>query len=153
MESILLENIFLLSLEPSGKTDLNGCLTHYASACKNPGIAIVISDLFDPKGYQDGLLALTHKKFDIHLVQVLDHEERFCTKTGNLLLTEIETGERKATFLDKSLLDCYRQKVESFLTTIQTYCSRYGIDYYLHETRIPFEDFLIDYLTRETVFH
>ena len=138
---------FLLSLKPSGKTDLNGCLAHYASICKNPGIAIIISDLFDPKGYEDGLLALTHKKFDIHLVQVLDQEERFCAKSGNLLLTEIETGERKATFIDTALLKRYREKVDSYLSAIQSYCSRYGINYYLHETNNPFEDFLMDYLT------
>ena len=143
---------FLLSLKPAGGTDLDRCLTQYASICKNPGIAIIISDLFDEKGYQDGLLALTHRNFDIHLVQVLDHEELFWTKTGNLLLTEIETGQRKATFLDKSLLESYRQTVERFLSDIQHYCSRYGINYYLHDTRIPFEDFLIDYLTKETIF-
>jgi hypothetical protein len=143
---------FLLSLQSRDTTDVNTCLTEYASVSKNPGIVIVMSDLFDPKGYEDGLKALTYRNFDINLVQILDHEEIFWSKTGNLLLKDIETGEKKVTFLDQALLKRYRKKVETFLATIQSYCSNYGIHYYLYDTRIPFEDFLIDYVTKGTIF-
>ena len=142
---------FLLSLQPSDNTDINTCLSEYASICKRPGIALVISDLFDPKGYQDGLKALTYRNFDIHLLQILDHEELFWSQTGTLVLRDVETGEKKTTFLDKSLLALYHQKMNAFLSEIKRFCGNYGIHYYLYDTSILFEDFLIDYLTKGAI--
>ncbi len=143
---------FLMSLPSKDETDINASLTEYASICKYPGIVIVMSDLFDPKGYQEGLKALAYRNFDVNLVHILDHEELFWSKTGNLILKDIETGEKKVTFLDQALLERYRKKFETFRSNIQTYCSNYGIHYYLYDTRIPFEEFLIDYVTRGTIF-
>ena len=143
---------FLRLLEPAGKTDVNRCLADYASICKNPGIIIIISDLLDSKGYQDGLMDLTSRNFDTHLVQILDHEEIFWSKTGNFLLTELETREKKHSFMDRTLLELYRKKVNTFISNIQNFCNNYGINFYLHDTGIPFEDFLIDYLTKGTIF-
>ena len=142
---------FLLTHEASDQTDVNACLSEYALNCKNPGIAIIISDFFDPKGFQSGLKALAHKKFDINLIQVLDHEELFGMRTGNLLLTEIETGEKKRIFIDRPLLALYRQRIDRFIASIKSYCRQYGLNYYLYDTRIPFEDFMVDYLARGAV--
>jgi hypothetical protein len=143
---------FFLSLNPSDQTNLNGCLAEYASICKNPGIAVIISDLLDPKGYEDGLKALAYRDFDINLIQVLDHEELFWSKTGNLLLRETETGEKKVTFVDKYLLAFYQKKFNAFISNIKSYCGHYGINYFLCDTSIPFEDLLTEYLSKGALF-
>ena len=139
---------FLLSLEPTGETRLNTCLTDFAATRRGEGVVIIISDMFDPTGYREGLLALTYRKFDIHLVHVLDHEERFWSNTGHFLLTDMETGEEKAISLGSGLLAGYRNAVAAYLANLQEVCRQYGIQYYLHDTRMPFEEFLIKYLTK-----
>ena len=131
---------------------MNACLSEYATICRNPGIAVVLSDLFDPKGYQDGLKALTYRNFDVNLIQILDHEELFWSKTGAFLLRDVETGEKRRTSVDTILLERYRQRVETFLADIKYFCSNYGIHYYVHDTSIMFEEFLIDYLTKGAIF-
>lgn len=143
---------FFQSLQPTAQTDLNGSLKEYAAICKNPGIAIVISDFFDPVGYQDGLKALAYRDFDINLIQVMDHEELYWSRTGNLLLNECETGEKKVTFVDKDLLRRYRQKINGFIAGIKNYCGHYGMNYFLCDTRIPFEKLLTDYLSEGALF-
>lgn len=143
---------YLLSLTLDNLTNINACLAEYASICKNPGIAVVFSDLFDPRGYQDGLKALTYRNFDINLIQVLDHEEIFWSKTGTFLLRDVETGEKKRTSVDTALLQRYHQRVAIFLSEIKGFCSNYGIHYYVHDTSIMFEEFLIDYLTKGAIF-
>jgi uncharacterized protein (DUF58 family) len=143
---------FLLSHNPSNQTNVNGCLAEYASICKNPGIAIILSDLFDPKGYEDGLKALAYRNFDINLIHVLDHDELFWSKTGHLSLLETETGENKVTFVDKQVLALYRKKIDAFISKIKNYCSHYGINYFLCDTRIPFEDLLTNYLSKGALF-
>jgi uncharacterized protein (DUF58 family) len=143
---------FFLSLAPSNLTNLNGCLVEYASICKNPGIAVIISDFLDPKGYEDGLNALACRDFDINLIQVMSHEELYWSKTGNLLLHEVETGEKKVTFVDKHLLALYQNKVKAFISKIKRYCNHRGISYFLCDTAIPFENLLTEYLSKGALF-
>jgi hypothetical protein len=83
---------------------------------------------------------------------VLDHEERFWSKTGNLLLRDTETGENKITFVDKQTLTLYQKKIDAFISKIKSYCGHYGINYFLCDTRIPFEDLLTDYLSTGALF-
>ena len=143
---------FFESLKPSDQTNLNGSLKDYAAICKNPGIAIIISDFFDPRGYEDGLKALAYRDFDINLIQVMDHEELYWSKTGNLQLNDCETGEKKVTFIDKNLLELYRKKISVFMAGIKGYCNHYGMNYFLCDTRIPFENLLTDYLSKGALF-
>jgi len=143
---------FLLIHNPCEQTNVNGCLAQYASICKNPGIAIILSDLFDPKGCEDGLKALAYRNFDINLVHVLDHEELFWSKTGHLLLHETETGDSKVTFVNKQVLALYRKKMDAFISKIKNYCSHYGINYFLCDTRVPFEDLLTNYFSKGGLF-
>jgi hypothetical protein len=143
---------FLLALSTFDQTDVNGCLEEYASICKNPGIAIIISDLFDSKGYEAGLKSLAYRNFDINLIHVLDNEEMSWSKTGNLLLHEAETGDNKVTFVDKQLMALYQKKIEAFITGIKSYCAHYDINYYLCNTSVPFEETLTDYLSTGALF-
>ena len=66
------------------------------------------------------------------------------------MLREIETGDKKVTFVDQSLLERYRQKIQDYIAQISAFCGHYGINYHLYDTSIPFEEFLIDYLTKDT---
>jgi Protein of unknown function DUF58 len=143
---------FFQSLKPSNQTNINDSLEAYAATCKNPGIAIVISDFFDPRGYEDGLKALAYRNFDINLIQVMKHEELYWSQTGPLQLTECETGEKKVIFVDKNLLKIYRKKIEEFITAIKNYCSHYGMNYFLCDTHIPFNNLLTDYLSKGALF-
>ena len=68
------------------------------------------------------------------------------------MLNECETGEKKAVFVDKNLLNLYRKKLEAFINGIRNYCSHYGMNYFLCDTQIPFEDLLTDYLSEGALF-
>lgn len=143
---------YLLPLAPHGQTDVNSSLTDYANTCRRPGIAVVISDLLDPKGYADGLKALAYRNFDVNVVQVLDREELAWKQTGNFVMRDIETGEERRTSVDMALLERYQQRVQAFLDGIREVCEKFGMHHYLYDTQVPFEEFLVDYVTRGTVF-
>ena len=42
---------------------------------------------------------------------------------------------------------------EKQLENIKKFCSKNSIDYYFSDTSIPLEDFLLDYLTKGSLFH
>jgi len=144
---------YLLSLKPEGETDINSSLTEYAWACKRPGVAIILSDLLDPKGFAKGLDALNYGGFDITLIQILDREELFPSLNGYLMLKEVETGEETRIALDSALLERYRKRMRHFLENINDLCRKSDIDYYLSDTTIPFEEMLLDYFIKGTLFH
>lgn len=143
---------FLRALEPEGRTRINECLTEYASVRSDPGILLIISDLFDEKGIEDGLTTLRAKNFDTHLIHLLDHEELTWSERGNLRLRESETGEEKQIYIDGPLLELYREKMSRFIAGIRAFCHNYGISFYLYDTGVPFEEFLIDYIVKAPVF-
>ncbi|OGP49733.1 MAG: hypothetical protein A2Y79_05460 [Deltaproteobacteria bacterium RBG_13_43_22] len=143
---------YLTDLKPKGETGLNTSLEDFASLCTRPGLAVIISDLLDTKGFKKGLEALMQRKFKTTLIQVLDHEELLPSLDGYLILKEMETGETKRITLSNDLRSLYRKKMEQFLDEIREFCLTKGIGYYLLDTRIPFEDFLFDYLSDGTLF-
>ena len=143
---------FLSDLKPKGETGLNASLTDFASTCTRPGLAVIISDLLDTKGFKKGLEALIQRKFKTTLIQVLDHEELFPSLDGYLILKEMETGETKRITLSNDLRSLYRKKMEQFLDEIREFCLTKGIGYYLLDTSIPFEDFLFEYLADGKLF-
>jgi hypothetical protein len=82
----------------------------------------------------------------------MDHEELYWSKTGNLLLNDCETGEKKTTYVDKNLLENYHTKINEFIAGIKNYCSHYGMNYFLCDTQIPFETLLRNYLSEGALF-
>ncbi|MBW1766158.1 MAG: hypothetical protein JRJ65_03805, partial [Deltaproteobacteria bacterium] len=142
----------LLSLRPEGGTDINSCLAEYAATCKRPGIAIILSDLLDPNGVEIGLKALRYGNFDITLIQILDPEELHPTLGGYLMMKELESGDTKRITIDHQLQKMYRKNISSLINHVKEFCRNNGIDYFMSDTGIPFEDFLLDYLTKTTLF-
>jgi len=142
---------FLHRLSSEARTNVNECLAEYAATSHYPGILLILSDLFDPQGCEEGLKALAHRHFDVYLIQVLTHEELFWSHTGPLVLQDVETRDTKVTFVDKSLAERYRQRVEAFLTDITRVCGRYGLHHHVYDTSLRFEDFLIEYFSHAAI--
>jgi uncharacterized protein (DUF58 family) len=55
-----------------GLTDLGRTAENFIHRSQRRGLAVVVSDLFDPAGYQRGLDVLRHHRYEPHVVQVFD---------------------------------------------------------------------------------
>ncbi|RPI79979.1 MAG: DUF58 domain-containing protein [Desulfobacteraceae bacterium] len=143
---------FLLALESSGATHFNASLAEYATLSKQQGIAIVLSDVMDPRGFKEGLEALSYGRFHVALLQIMDGTELEPQAVGNLLFKEIETGTSRRMTVDANLLARYRETAREYVNEIREFCLAKGIDYFLCDTRIAFEDFLLDYLAKGRLF-
>ena len=73
------------ALRPAAAPALNDGLAQYALArAKDAGLAVVISDLLDPAGYERGLRALLERRFDVHVVHLLAPDEMNPVLGGDL---------------------------------------------------------------------
>lgn len=136
---------WLKSVQPSGPTDLAASLRDFSLRTNQPGLAIVISDFFDPD-YVKGLAALASRKFEITVLQVLDQEEVEPPLVGDLMLVDSETDQRREVTITQGLLKKYKQRLAEHCGGIEGYCTRYGCNYVRVTNQSPFEDLILSYL-------
>lgn len=137
---------FLESLQASGRTQFNSAIASYVSRNRHPGLAIVISDLLDPAGYQDGLKSLRFAGFDTMIIQILSEEEIEPPYSGSLELLDAETAERRRITVDRRMRDAYRDHLRHYLDGLEEFTLANGIEYLRASTAIPFEQLVLNYL-------
>jgi uncharacterized protein (DUF58 family) len=137
---------FLGALRPSGLTSLGDGMTQYALRARESGLAVLISDLLDPAGYESGLKALLERRFDVHVVHVLATEEMNPSFGGDLRLVDAETGETRDLTLDGEAVKAYRQRLHDFLERAEQFCRSREISYHRVVTDTPVEAFVLSQL-------
>jgi uncharacterized protein (DUF58 family) len=141
------------TLESHGGTNLERVLRTYATHSRKSGLAIVISDLFDPEGYARGLEALAYNHFDVLLVQLVADAELQPQLDGALRLHDIESGQQQRLTVNRRLLELYRQKLAEYFAEIELFCMQRNIEYLRASTTVPFEDLVLQYLRRGFYLH
>lgn len=137
---------FLLRLRPGGTTGLNEGLTSYALRARDPGLAVLISDLMDPSGYESGLRALLERRFDVHVIHMLAAAELDPTFGGDLRLMDAETGETRELTLDAEALRQYRRRLRQFLDQAEAFCNANEVSYHRVATDSPLEEVVLKQL-------
>ena len=134
---------FLRRLEPGGATSLNEGLAAYALRSREAGLAVLVSDLMDPGGYERGLKALLERRFDVHVVHVLAPDEMNPGFGGDLRLLDAETNELRDLTLDGEALRGYHQRLREFLERAEQFCRGNEIGYHRVVTDSPVEEFML----------
>jgi uncharacterized protein (DUF58 family) len=130
-------------LRAAGPTELSEGLAAYALRSREAGVAVLISDLLDPTGYERGLKALLERRFDVHVIHVLAPEEVDPTLAGDLRLTDAETGEVRDLTMDGEALGDYRQRLGDFLARAEGFCRGNEIAYHRVTTDTPVEEMVL----------
>ena len=137
---------FLGRLRPSGATSLSDSLAQYALRAREAGVAVLISDLMDPAGYERGLKALLERRFEVHVIHLLAADEMNPGFGGDLRLVDAETGELRDLTLDGEALRVYRQRLRDFLERAEQFCRGKELSYYRVVTDTPVQDFVLGQL-------
>jgi len=137
---------FLARLRPYGATSLSDGLAQFALRSRESGVAVIISDLMDPRGYESGLKALLERRFDVHVIHVLSPDEMNPSFGGDLRLEDAETGELRDLTLDGEALRAYRERLRDFLERAEQFCRSKEISYHRVVTDTHVEDFVLGQL-------
>jgi uncharacterized protein (DUF58 family) len=135
---------FLQRLEPAGReTNLSELVAGFVHRSQRRGLAIVISDLFDPNGFQQGLDLLRHHRYEPHVIQLHDRREAEPEHLGDLELLDMETDTiRKITITERNIRQ-YRDIFGNFLESVTSYCHRYGIGCTVSSTETTFDELIL----------
>lgn len=131
------------ALEGNGVTDLNVRLKDYAMRMRRPGLVFVISDMFSPSGYVDGLNALVGKGCEVVLLHILSPDEVTPPLAGDLRLVDVETGAAQEVSLDAEMRRVYMKRLEAWRHEIHTEANRRGVNYLALQTDMAWERVLL----------
>lgn len=134
---------FLENIQPGGVTDLNASLKQFAIKPRRPGLVILISDLLDAGGYQNGLRPLQGQGHDAALIHILSPDEIDPPFSGDLQLVDIESEHTQDISLDGGLLTLFRERAQAWLGETQAECRKQSVRYLGLTTREPWDQALL----------
>ena len=134
---------FLRSCEIGGQTDLAECMKTFVAQNKRRGLAVVISDFYDPVGFEQGLNTLRYNKFEPFVLQVYDRREAEPQLHGDLALVDCETGDTREVTVSRSLLEAYQREHEKYCQELEAYCTKYAMPFFRTHTSIPFDELVL----------
>jgi uncharacterized protein (DUF58 family) len=134
---------FLRDCDIGGTTDLAECMKAFVTQNKRRGLAVLISDFYDPKGFEQGLNTLRYHKFEPFVLEVYDLREASPKLQGDLALVDCETGDTREVTVSKSLLEAYEREFENYQKQLEGYCTKYAIPFFRTHTSIPFDELVL----------
>jgi uncharacterized protein (DUF58 family) len=137
---------FLSRLSCHGETNLRAAIHSFTNLFPHPGLAIIISDLFDPQGWRSALEELATKKYQLLVIHILDPQEIRPKPWGDVALNDVETGRERRFFLDPDLIRRFQEELEGYFNEIETVCSSRRIDYLKTTTELSFDEFVLQTL-------
>lgn len=139
---------FLEAVEFRGPTALNASLRAQAVRLPRRSRLILLTDLLDREGYQDGLLALQAAGHDLFVVHVLSPDEIEPPEMGDVRLVDAETGATEDVTLSRDRIAGYRDRTARHYAEIEAFAFAHGIGYARVSSGTPLDDVLFRNLTQ-----
>jgi uncharacterized protein (DUF58 family) len=137
---------FLSKLSCSGETSLRPAIHSFTKLFPQPGLVVIVSDLFDPAGWRAALEELAIKKYQLMVIHILDDEEINPKALGDVALCDVEGGRERKLFLDDDLVRRYQGELAGYFKEIEALCAARHIDYLRATTQVPFDEFVLQTL-------
>ncbi|MCS7061481.1 MAG: DUF58 domain-containing protein [Anaerolineae bacterium] len=114
-----------------------------------PGICVIISDLFDPQGCNEGLTALVSARLEVRVLHTLCPAELEPEVVGDVCLKDSESGAAQEVSIDEALLRAYQNRLRAWSNSLNEQCRKRGARYHLTNTGAPIEQVVLRDLRRE----
>ena len=134
---------FLQELEATGVTDLEDALKSFVAQNKRRGLAVLISDLYDPRGFERGLNVLRYNKFDPFVVHIVDPADAKPKLQGDVLLYDCETGDEREVTVTPKVLQRFGEAHRAYLSEIDRFCATHQVPYIAADVSVPFDELIL----------
>jgi uncharacterized protein (DUF58 family) len=139
---------FLRGLEPSGVTDLGDAMKTFVAQHKRRGLVIVLSDLYDPHGFERGINVLRYNKYEPFVLHIIDPTDGRPKLSGDVRLYDCETGDEREVTVTPKVLTQFRSAYEAYLAEIRKFCTERQVPYVPADVNVPFDDLVLRVLRR-----
>lgn len=141
---------------PADSADFTSAMRTVGLSRTGKGVLVVLSDFLLREGYEAGLRYLAGRRgWDVYCLQVLAPDEidpsrtaAAAALTGDLRLTDVETGADAEVTVTAALLDQYKRSLERYCNELASFCAAREMTHALVRTDTEIETLLIDYLRK-----
>ncbi len=134
---------FLDQINSTGETDLEHAFRNFVHFTKRRGLVVVISDLFDPKGFTAGLNMLKFQKHDLFVIHIIDEKEAEPNLLGDYHLVDVETNQLRPVTINENHIKRYQALFQKYCDDIDRYCTQREISLVRTMTKTPFEELIL----------
>ena len=134
---------FLREIHPEGHTDLGDALKSFVAQNKRRGLAVLISDLYDPAGFEKGINVLRYNKFDPFVVHIVDPLEGKPKLNGDVLVYDCETGDEREVTVTAKVLERFEVAHREYHQEIDRFCATHQVPYISADVNIPFDELIL----------
>ncbi len=139
---------FLRGIEAEGATGLEDALKQFVAQNKRRGLAVLISDLFDPKGFEQAINVLRYNKFEPFVLHVTDSADAHPELNGDVRIYDVETGVEREVTITKGVLDKYAAAYDAYLKEIEVFCTLKQVPYFKASVDEKFDDLILQVFRR-----
>jgi uncharacterized protein (DUF58 family) len=134
---------FLTELQPSGVTDLGDALKSFVAQNKRRGLAVLLSDLYDPDGFEKGINVLRYNKFEPFVVHIVDKAEASPKLQGDVLLYDCETGDEREVTVTAKVLQKFAAAHHEYVDGVTRFCASRQVSHIEADISVPFDELIL----------
>jgi uncharacterized protein (DUF58 family) len=134
---------FLSGLEPGGATDLETSLRSFVARHKRRGLVVVLSDLYDAKGFEQGINVLRFSGFEPFVIHVTDRRDRAPELHGDVRIYDCESGEEREVTVTARVLERFAQAYDGYVEGVRRFCAQKQVSYFEADVTVPFDELVL----------
>jgi uncharacterized protein (DUF58 family) len=134
---------FLRSVQVEGTTDLGDAMKTFVAQHKRRGLAVLVSDLYDPKGFEKGINVLRYNKFDVFVVHVVDPAEGKPKLNGDVLVYDCETGDEREVTVTAKVLQRFGEAYTKYEADIDRFCATHQVPFVRASVEVAFDELIL----------
>jgi uncharacterized protein (DUF58 family) len=139
---------FLSQIRAKGDTDLGTAARAFVVQNKRRGMVILLSDLFDPLGFEGGINVLRFNKFEPVVLHLVDARDETGQLSGDLNITDVETGATREVTMTQGLRERLQSAAKERREKIERFCGSRGVPYFEVNVQVPFDQVVLSVLRK-----
>ncbi|MFH1403601.1 MAG: DUF58 domain-containing protein [Candidatus Altiarchaeota archaeon] len=142
----LFDTINLMNnMKLEGETRFGECSGQYSKMIKSKAFSVVISDFLEPiESIKEGIYRMAKHSKELFVIQVLDPWEVDLGWRNDIEFEDIETGDRKRSFLSPSFKRDYNRNLREHIASIHETCDDVGVNFVSVTTNVPLIDTFVN---------
>jgi len=134
---------FLSGVKAEGATDLGEAMKTFVAQHKRKGLAVLLSDLYDPEGFERGINVLRFNRFEPYVIHLVDGRDGKPELKGDVRVYDCETGDEREVTVTAKVLEKYQKVYGDYLEEVQRFCTSRQVSYFRADVDTPFDELIL----------
>lgn len=134
---------FLEDLQAAGTTDLATAMNTFVAQHKRRGVAVLLSDLYDPAGFEGGINVLRFNKFEPYVIHLVDPAEARPELRGDVRIVDCESGEGREVTVTPKVLESLERSYGEYRSGIERFCASRQVSYFAAGVDESFDELVL----------